>query len=79
MRPLYGALPVPYVLVRVTDGALVVHRHIYTYALPRCRTSQYRKTSIHLSVSLCNDLAISVFYGVGLVCFNSRANIFLKA
>ena len=31
--PLYGALPMPYVPVRVTRGALVAHR--YTYAPPR--------------------------------------------
>ena len=38
MYPLYGALPVPHVPVRVTRGALVAHR--YTYAPPRCRTLQ---------------------------------------
>ena len=27
MHPLCGALPVPYVSVRVTRGALIVHRH----------------------------------------------------
>ena len=32
MHPLYGALPVPYVLVRVTRGAVIAHR--YTYATP---------------------------------------------
>ena len=42
MHPLSGALPVPYVPVRVTRGALIAHR--YTYAPPRCRTSQYRRT-----------------------------------
>ena len=26
MHPLYGALPVPYVLVRVTRGAVIAHR-----------------------------------------------------
>ena len=44
MHPLYGALPVPYLPVRVTRGALVAHR--CTYAFPSCRTSQYRGTSI---------------------------------
>ena len=39
MQPLCGALPVPYVPVRVTRGALIAHR--YTFAPPRCRTSQY--------------------------------------
>ena len=42
VHPLNGALPGPYVPVRVTRGALVAHR--FTYALPRCRTSQYRRT-----------------------------------
>ena len=37
MHPLNGALPGPYVPVRVRLGALVTHR--YTYAPPRCRTS----------------------------------------
>ena len=61
--------------VRVTRGALVAHR--YTYAPPRCRTSQCRRTFIPLSVSLWNDLADSVFDGVGLAGFKSRANVFL--
>ena len=34
MHPLYGALPVPYVPVRVTRGAVIAHR--FTYAPPRC-------------------------------------------
>ena len=37
VHPLNGALPGPYVKVRVTCGALVAHR--YTYAPPRCKTS----------------------------------------
>ena len=53
MHPLHGALPVPYVAVRVTRGAVITHR--YTYTPPRCRTSQYRTTFIALSVSLWND------------------------
>ena len=48
MQPPNGALPGPYVPVRVTSVALVAHR--YTYAPPRCRTSQYRMTFIP---SLC--------------------------
>ena len=76
MHPLNGALPVPYVLVRVTCVALVAHR--YTHAPPRCRTSQYR-TFIPLAVSLWNDLANPVFEGVGLAGFKSRANVFLLA
>ena len=76
MHPLNGALPGPFVPVQVTRGALVAHRD--TYALPRCRTSQYRMTFIPLSVSLWNDLA-NPFDGVGLSGFKSRANAFLLA
>ena len=43
-HPLCGALPVPYVPVRVTRGALIPHR--YTFVPPRCRTSQYRRTFV---------------------------------
>ena len=50
VHPLNGALPGPYVPVRVTCGALVANRH--TYAPPRCKTSQYPMTFIPLSVSL---------------------------
>ena len=74
MHPLNGALPGPYVPVRVTRGALVAH--LYTYVQPHCRTSQYRRTFIALSVSLRNDLADPVFDGVGLAGFKSRANAF---
>ena len=77
MHPLNGALPGPYVPVRVTRRALVAHR--YTYAPPRCRTSQYRRTFIPLSVTFWNDLAIPVFDGVGLAGFKSRAIAFLLA
>ena len=62
--------------VRVSRGALGAHR--YTYEPPRSRTSQYlRRTSVPLSVSLWNDLADPVFYGVGLAGFKSRSNAFL--
>ena len=77
VHPLYGALPGPYVPVWVTRGALVAHR--YTYAPPRCRTSQYSRTFITFSVSLWNDLANPVFDGVGLAGFKSRANASLLA
>ena len=50
MHPLYSALPVLYVLVRVTRDALAEHRH--TYASSHCRTFQYRRTIIPLSVFL---------------------------
>ena len=55
MHPLSGELPLPYVPARVTRGALVVHRH--SFAPPRCRTSQYRRSFVPLSVSLWNDLS----------------------
>ena len=77
MHSLNGALPIPYVPVRVTRGALVAHR--YTNALNHCRTSQYRMIFILLSVTLWNDLANSVFDGVGLSGYKSRANAFLLA
>ena len=77
VHPLNGALPGPYVPVRVTHGALVAHR--YTYAPLRCRTLQYSRTFIPFSVSLWNDLANTVFDGVGLTGFKSRANASLLA
>ena len=75
-HPLCGALPLPYVPVRVTRGALLAHR--YTFVPPRCRTSQYRRTFIPLSVSLWNDLVDPVFDSVWLVGFKSRSNAFLQ-
>ena len=76
-HPLCGALPVPCVPVQVTRGALIAHR--YTFAPPRCRTLQYRRTFIPLSVSLWNDLVDPVFDCVGLAGFKSRSNVFLLA
>ena len=73
-HPLCGALPVLYVPVRVTRGALIAHR--YTFEPPRCRTSQYRMTFIPFSVSLWNDLVDPVFDCVGLSGFKSRSNTF---
>ena len=77
VHPLNGALPGPYVPVRVTRGALVAHR--YTYAPPRCRTLQYSRTFIPFSVSLWHDLANHVFDGVGMAGFKSRTNASLLA
>ena len=74
MHPINGALLGPYVLERVMRGAQV--EHLYTYTPLRCRTSQYRRTFIPLSVSLWNDRADPVFDGVGLAGFKSRANVF---
>ena len=76
-HPLCSTLPVPYVPVRVTRGALIAHR--YTFVPPRCRTSQYRMTFIPLSVSLWNDLVDPIFDGVGLAGFKTRSNAFLLA
>ena len=56
MHPLSGAFPLPYVPARVTRGALIAHRH--SFAPPRCRTSQYCRTFVPLSVSLWNDLSV---------------------
>ena len=42
-----------------------------TYALPRCRTSQYLMTFVLLSVSLWNNLADTVLDAVGLAGFKS--------
>ena len=62
---------------RVTRGVLVAHRH--SFEPPSCRTSQYRRTFLPLSVSLWNDLSDPVIDGVGLAGFKSRANAFLLA
>ena len=72
MHPLNDVLPGPYVPELVTRGALVAHR--YTYATPRCRTSQHRRTFVPLSVSLWDDLVDPVYDGVGPSGFKSRAN-----
>ena len=77
VHPLNCALPGPYVPVRVKRGALVVHR--FTYALPHCRTSQYRITFISRSVYRWEGLANPVFDCVGLAGFKSGANAFLLA
>ena len=76
-HPLCGALPVAYVPVWVTRGALIAHR--YTFAPPCCRTLLYHRTFIALSISLWNDLVDHVFDGVGLAGFKSRPNAFLSA
>ena len=62
---------------RVTHGAFVAHRH--SFAPPRCRTSQCRRTFVPLSVSLLNDLSDPVFDDVGLAGFKSRGKAFLLA
>ena len=62
---------------QVTHDPLVAHRH--SFAPPHCRTFQYRRSFVPLSVSLWNDLSDPVFDGVGLAGFKSRANAFLLA
>ena len=77
MHPLSGALHVLYVPVLVKCGAVIAH--LYTYAPPCCRTSQYSRTFIPLSVSLWNNLSDLIFDGMGLAGFKSRSNAFLLA
>ena len=77
MLPSSGALPLPYVPAHVIRSALVAHCH--SFATPRYRTSQYRRSFVPLSVSLWNDLSDPVFDCVGLAGFKSRANAFLLA
>ena len=77
MHPLSCALPLPYVPARVIRGAFIAHRH--SFSPPLCRTSQYRRIFVPLSVSLWNDLSDPVFDGVGLAGFKGRANAFLLA
>ena len=68
--PSVWCLPLPNVPARVAHGALVAHRH--SYAPPRYRTSQYRRTFVPLLVSLWNDFNYRVFDSVGLECFKNR-------
>ena len=77
MQPVYGDLPDPHVSVHVTCSAVIACQ--YTCVPHRCRTVQYYRSFIPLSVSLWNDLDNSVFDGVGLVGFKSMANAFLLA
>ena len=58
MHTLYGALPVPYVPVRVTPGAVIAHR--FTYVRPRSRTSQYRMTFIPRQY-LCGTILVTPY------------------
>ena len=65
MHPLYGALPGPYVPVRVTRCALIAHR--YTYLTTRCRTSQFcRNFYTPLSVPVAGSCSPCIrWYGTG--------------
>ena len=77
VHPFNGAVPGPYAPVLVSCGAMGAHQ--YSYVPPRCRTSQYRRNVILLSVSLWNNFANPVFVGVGLAGFKSRTYAFLFA
>ena len=74
MHPLSGALPLPYVPARVTRGALVAHR--LSFAPPRCRSSQYRRSFVPLSVSLWNYLSDLVFDGCRTGGFQEQSQCF---
>ena len=68
-NPSFSALPVPYVTVRVTSGALIAHR--CTYTAPRYRTfctAGLLFSTIYLRIKLIR---------VGLVGFRSSAIVFL--
>ena len=72
---LNGALPRPYVPVRVTRDALVTH--LYSYALPRCRTSQYRRTFYStLSVPLDRSCKPCILWCVN-IRFQEQGQCFL--
>ena len=81
MHPLYGALPVPYVLVRVSRGALVAHRYNMPLLAADHRSKNVKdcRTFIPLSVSLWNDLAENFFDSVGLTGFKSMINQFFSS
>ena len=70
MHPSSGALSFPYIPARFTRGALVAHKH--SFAPPCCRTSLYRRPSVPLSVSFCNNLCDAVFSVVGLAGFKTQ-------
>ena len=75
MHPFYGALPVPYVPVRVTRGALVAHR--YTYAPPCWKPRSTAGLLIPFQyLCIIILLTLAVPDGVGLAGFKSRDNAF---
>ena len=77
MHPLCGALPVPYVPVRVTRGDRT-SVHLFASSLPNLAVSpDFYSPCVFLC--LWNDLSNPVFDGVGLGGFKSRANAFLLA
>ena len=58
MHPLSGALPLPYVMTRVTRGTLIVDRQ--SFAPPRCRTGQYRWTLPRQKIIVDSTSVVSV-------------------
>ena len=76
MHPLYVALLVPFVPVRVTRRALVAYRHIQCFSsLQNLAAPQDLHSSLSVSVAR-SDL---VFDGVGLVGVKRKTNAFLMA
>ena len=52
MHPLCGALPVPYVPVRVTRGTLMAHRYTYAPSRPLLNLAVPQEIYSPLSISL---------------------------
>ena len=75
MHPLYGALFLQHVPLRVTRGVLVVHQYTYRLLVAEPRM-QVPEDLYALAVSLLNDLSGPVFDGVGLAGFKNSANAF---
>ena len=57
MHPLYGALPVQYVTVRVTCGVPSAHR--FPYSIPRCRPLERPGTILLTLYSMVWDWRVS--------------------
>ena len=79
MHSLSGALNLMYVPARVICGASVAHMHSFVLLICRtktkCRTFQYNRTLVSLSVSLWNNPSETVFDGVVLAGFKSNHNL----
>ena len=73
----YNMMHEPHLRCRMCHCELYAHRCFY--APPRCRTSQYRRNFILISVSLWNNLSHPVFDGVGPEGFKSKVNVVLLA
>ena len=62
VHPLNGALPGPFMPVGITrGGALVAYR--FTYAPPRCRSSQYLRTLFPSHCCFSGTVLLTCFYG----------------